>query len=120
MAIDPASFKIRFPEFDSVSDARIQLFIDDAVIVLNSVYWGDKYDLGLNYLTAHLLTLGTKSEAGSSTSVGGIASRAVDGAQVSYNVTPTENQADAELASTIYGQRYLALRKTLGVAASVI
>lgn len=120
MAIDPASFKIRFPEFDSVADARIQLFIDDAVIVLNSVYWGDKYDLGLHYLTAHLLTLGTKTEAGSSTSVGAIASRAVDGASVAYtNVQPTD-VGDAYYMSTSYGQRYLALRKTLGVAACVI
>lgn len=120
MSIDPASFKIRFPEFDSVADARIQVFIDDAVIILNSVYWGDKYDLGLNYLTAHYLALGTKSEAGSITSNAPIASRSVDGTSTSYSVPVAKDIADAYLASTAYGQRYLALRKTLRVAACIV
>jgi len=118
--IDPASFKIRFPEFDSEADVRIQMFIDDAAIVLNGVYWGDKYDLGLHYYAAHLLTAANSSEAGSTTSKGPVTSRAVDGASVSYANVASENQADDFLASTIYGQRYLALRKTLGVPAYVI
>jgi len=120
MTIDPADIKARFPEFDTIDDARIQIFIDDAVIILNIVYWGAKYDLGLAYLTAHYLALAGKSEAGSITSVGAIASRAVDGASVGYiNATP-DNTSDAYYMSTSYGQRYLALRKTLGIPAIVL
>lgn len=118
--IDPTSFKIRFPEFVSVDDSRIQLFIDDTENVLNPVYWGDKYNLGLYYYTAHLLTIANGSEAGSVTSKGPIASRAVDGTSVSYGNTASGSQADDFLASTIYGQRYLTLRKTLGIPAYVI
>lgn len=118
--IDPASFKVRFPEFASVDDARIQLFIDDAVIVLNESYWGEKYNLGLYYLTAHYLVLSEATEAGSSSSVGPVSGRAVDGTSISYAQMTPANEANALLASTIYGQRYLALRKTLGVPASVI
>ena len=118
--IDPASFKIRFPEFVSVDDARIQLFIDDAIVILNESYWGEKYDLGLYYLVAHYLILGDTTEAGSSSSIGPVSSKSVDGVSISYaQFTPT-NEADALLFSTVYGQRYLALRKTLGVPASGI
>ena len=118
--IDPASFKTRFPEFASESDPRIQLFIDDSVIILNTVFWGTKYDLGLSYLTAHYLTLANKSEAGSNVAKGAVASRTVDGASVSYNRIAPTNESDSYYAYTTYGQRYLALRKTLGVAACVI
>jgi len=119
--IDPASFKIRFPEFAAESDPRIQLFIDDSVIILNSTYWGEKYNLGLYYLTAHYLVLANKSEAGSISSPGGaIAGRTVDGVSVTYTTAQPKNESDANYMTTTYGQRYLALRQTLGVPASVI
>ena len=120
MACDPASFKVRFPEFVSVVDARIQVFIDDAVIILNEVYWGLKYDLGICYLAAHYLSLANKTEAGSTTSNNAISGRAVDGVSVSFSTPTPENQGDAYYSATSYGQRYLAMRKTLGVPASVI
>lgn len=118
--ITPASFKIRFPEFASTDDTRVQLFIDDSVLILNEAYWGVKYDLGLNYLTAHYLAIDAKTSAGNVGSNGQVASKSVDGTSVSYNHAPLANQSDAEYASTSYGQRYLSLRKNLGVPAYVI
>ena len=119
--IDPASFKVRFPEFAAEDDPRIQFFIDDSVIILNSTYWGEKYDLGLYYLTAHYLVLANQSEAGSITSAGGAkAGKSVDGVSVTYTTAQPKNESDAIYMTTIYGQKYLALRKTLGVPASVI
>lgn len=118
--IDPASFKIRFPEFATEQDARIQIFIDDSAILLNSVFWGEKYDIGLSYLTAHYLTVANKSEAGSINSIGPMTGKSVDGVSVNFATTTTGNASDDFLSSTIYGQRYLAMRKTLGVAATSI
>ena len=120
MSITAADFKIRFPEFDAEVDARIELFIADSVIIINEVYWDTKYSLGLYYLTAHYIALANKSAAGSSQSVGAIASKAVEGVSVSYAKHIPDNQSDAYYASTSYGQRYLALRKTLGTIACVI
>lgn len=120
MAITPASFKLRFPEFSSEDDSRIQLFIDDSVIILNETFWSVKYDLGLYYLTAHYLTLANLSEAGNKTAPGQVSSRSVDGTSVSYNRVTLSNENDAYYASTIYGQRYLALRKSLGLIACVV
>lgn len=118
--ITPASFKIRFPEFASTADARIQIFIDDSVLILNETYWGVKYDLGLNYLTAHYLVLAEKSSAGNTGSNNEVASHTVDGASESFNNASVDNQSDAYFLSTSYGQRYIQIRNNLGVPAYVI
>ena len=120
MSITATNFKIRFPEFAAEVDARIELFIADAAIVINEVYWDTKYDLGLYYLTAHYISLANKSAAGGSGGSGAIASRSVEGVSVSYSNATPDDQSDAYYGSTSYGQRYLTLRKTLGVAACVI
>ncbi|RLB93615.1 MAG: hypothetical protein DRH26_03505, partial [Deltaproteobacteria bacterium] len=99
--IDPAAFKVRFPEFVGDSDATIQVYIDDSTIMLNSEYWGDKYDLGLSYLTAHYLYKALKSADGTLTAPGGaIAGRAVDGASVNYTTFQPSNESDAIYMTT--------------------
>ncbi len=120
--ITPASFKIRFQEFDCSKSATIQMFIDDAVLILNEAFWGKKYDLGLYYLTAHYLSKGIatavakgKGQAGSM-----VSGRAVDGTSITYAVPAIENQDDAYYSSTAYGQRYVQLRSKLGIPAYVI
>lgn len=120
MSIAAADFKIRFPEFGTEIDERIELFISDSGIIINEVYWAEKYNLGLYYLTAHYIALANKSAAGSTQSVGAIASKSVEGVSVAYAKHIPDNQSDAYYDSTSYGQRYLAMRKTLGVAACVI
>ena len=120
MAIDPALFKIRFPEFGTENVDRIQLFIDDSVLMLNETWFGSKYDLGLYYLTAHCLTLSNESKAGSDSPVAPIASQAVDGVSIGFATIASDDEWKNYFNSTVYGQRYLALIKTLGVPAYVI
>lgn len=122
MTVTPGLFKIRFPEFDCSTSAQIQMFIDDAELILNEAYWGDKYDLGVYYLTAHFVTKSNASTAGGKVgTTGAISGRAVDGVSVSYGAGPTPTgQNDAYYSTTVYGQRYIALRETLGVPACVI
>ena len=95
MAIDPASFKVRFPEYVSVDDSRIQVFIDDAVVILNTAYWGEKYDLGLYYLAAHYLALASSTEAGSFGPTAPVSSKAVDGTSISFANPTMDDQSDA-------------------------
>jgi hypothetical protein len=118
--ITPAQFKIKFSTFACQSDATVQLFIDEAEIILNEPFWGTKYDLGLYYYTAHLMEIASEAEAGVTGSTGPVASQAVDGTSITYAVTAVENQGDAFYSSTIYGQRYLTLRNSLGVAAESV
>lgn len=117
--ITTAEFKLRFPEFASEDDALIQIYIDDAVVILNEAYWGTRYDLGLYYYTAHTLRLRLNSTASSGATVAQVARKAVDGTSVAYNISP-DAPGGAWLNSTSYGQRYLELRSSLGVPAIVV
>lgn len=103
--VTPASFKTRFPEFDSVADARIEFFIEDAEATINSKC--PNYDLMVAYLTAHLITLADKTDSGDTSTNKSVSSESVGDVSVSYsdgdNVEP--------YYSTAYGQRYLNLRK---------
>ena len=119
MCSTPADFKARFPEFDSVDDSRIQLFIDDATLVLNESYWGVKYDLGICYLTAHYLAIAERTSlgAGADGAYSSVASRAVDGTSISYSQPTIDRLGDSYYMSTVYGQRYIQLRDGLPIPA---
>lgn len=58
MAVTVSSFLERFPEFDDVNTdypTLVQIVIDEAELQVSADVWGDKADLGVLYLTAHLL-----------------------------------------------------------------
>lgn len=119
MATDVATFRIRFPEFaDSgeYSDARIQLFLDDAILDIGSDEnrWCNKYDLAHAYYGAHLLTVGTKTEAGdTSAALGAIKSKTAGGVSIARgSVDKARSDADDLLASTSYGLRFLSIRNS--------
>jgi hypothetical protein len=128
MAITIAAFKIRFPGFVSIDDTRIQVFLDDAQLLINKEYWGDIYELGVYYLTAHYLALALEAESISlgtggskSSKLGGpVNSRSVDGSSVSYAVNAADGDMSKYLSQTGYGAHFLYLMRTLGVAAYVI
>ena len=85
--VTPTTFKIRFPEFETTTDIRIQLFLDDSATQISESKFGISYDLAISYLTAHYLSLSIKTDAGSSGSIGDVASKSVEGVSVSYNST---------------------------------
>lgn len=125
MTITVSDFTTRFPEFVSEDSARIELFIADAELVVNETLWDVKYNLGLAYLTAHYLSLANFTEGGGGgvgSGTGTIASKSVDGVSVSYAVPTISNTSgnDDFYTQTSYGQRYLALRKTLSRAAFTV
>jgi len=120
MAVTVAEFKTRFPEFETAVEATVQMFLDDAVVILNETYWGVKYNLGLSYYTAHHLSLASKSSSGAGGSVGPVAGRSVDGVSVSFATAGLNTTGDQFYSSTTYGQRYLSLVASLGVSAYVI
>ena len=120
MAITSASFKIRFPEFAAETDDRINMFIADAVAILNEVFWGDKYDLGLYYLTAHYLAFANKSAAGNTGAINAKSGQTVDGSSATYETMTPLTETSAYYASTSYGQRYVSMRRNLGIVAYVI
>lgn len=120
MACTVTDFRTRFPEFaDDVeySDARIQLFLDDAAnfhMGTNENRWCNKYNYAQCYLAAHLLTLGTATESGdSSVKSGPITSKSAGGVSVSRSVVAKDrSDQDDFYMGTSYGQQFLTIRNT--------
>ena len=115
MTTSVTQFRARFPDQAEYSDERIQLFLDDAANIymgLNESRWCNNYDTAQAYLAAHLLTVGTATEAGdSSANAGPITSKSAGGVSVSKSVT-TKDRSDADdfYMSTSYGQQFLNIR----------
>jgi len=106
----PDNFRVRFPEFSDTGtypDVRIELFIDDATTLVNTKC--PNSDLMISYLTAHLLTIATQTKAGDTSTVKGVASESVGDVSVSYGTS--SGTPEDEFYKTLYGQRYLDLRK---------
>jgi hypothetical protein len=120
MAITPAEFKLRFPEFDSVSDARIQIFIDDAELELDEDRWGDLYDKGLSYLTAHLLYIGEQTSGGQGEGGGPLSTKAVGDVSFSFGSYLTTDNKATVFNSTSYGQEYYRLMIMVGMGAVAV
>ena len=114
-----SDFKARFTEFNSVDDARIDLFIEDAYLQVGST-WGKLQDLGVLYLSAHLLTLATKSASGISSAVDTVASKSVEGVSISYATQSPTNDKQAYYMTTTYGQRFLELSKMVNVGRALL
>jgi len=99
-------FRTRFPEFVDSTDERIQLFIDDATLLMASpTRWLDFYDIALCYHAAHLLYVGNYTATGDGNVLGPVRKQEVDDViieQAVNGVTPTQS----DLFSTVYGKRY--------------
>jgi hypothetical protein len=98
-------------EFDSVDNARVELFIAQAAQRVNRGGYGSepKADTATIYLTAHLLTLDAQQ--------GGIApgpksSERLDSYSVGYAIPAALGASSAVLASTGWGRAYMEIRRT--------
>ncbi len=118
MSIDIATFRIRFPEFvddTEFPDARIQLFLDDSVLLYlgsDEIRWGGKYDIAQAYTTAHLLTVAGASEVGDTNGKAGVInSKTAGGVSVSRAVVAVDrSDIDSFFMGTTYGQQFLNVR----------
>ena len=111
MATTPATFKARFPEFNLVDDLRIQLFLDDAALLMNSTSkWLSYYDVAHAYHAAHLLAIATVQGDGDSNVIGPVTKQEVDDVIIEQAVAAATT-SEGEYGTTSYGKRYLHYRK---------
>jgi len=104
-------FKTRFPEFASVADARIQLFLDDAALLMSSPgKWRDFYDIAHQYYAAHFLVAAQFTERGDSGILAPVNHKEVDDVVIKKAIGESLPRTD-ELLSTSYGKRYWNYRK---------
>lgn len=124
MAITPADFKARYSEFDSVADARVQTFLDEAVLEVGQVPWGTLYEKGVFLLTAHMLVIDARNQAGANPGVpspGQLASRKVGDVSVTFATqTTSPDGSDEWYLSSSYGFDYLRLKKRKGIGAVAV
>lgn len=106
-----SDFKLRFPEFTSSADERIQLFLDDAALKMYSEEkWLTFYDVAQLYLAAHYLALSALTDAGDIGISAPVKHQEVGDVVVKNafaDVSPTVD----ELYTTAYGKRYIKLRQ---------
>lgn len=115
------AFRARYPEFapPAASDAQVQIAIDDAGPWISDVRWGSFYTQGLAALAAHFLKGSIASGRGQSGAAGAVTSKKAGDIQLTYAAPAAGSAADVWLASSAYGQRFLALRRLAGMGAVV-
>ena len=104
-------FQDRFPEFTDITDSRVQMFLDDASLLMASpTRWLDFYDVALCYHAAHLLYVATLTATGDGGVLAPVKKQEVDDVVIEQavgNVKPTAE----DLLSTAYGKRYYQYRR---------
>ena len=107
-----ASFYKRFPEFCSVDEDRVQMFLQDSILIMaDEAHWcGDIYPIALLYLTAHQMVMGENSASGDSGSAFPLKRQEVDDVVIESAVSNVDTTADP-LYTTSYGQQYAKYRR---------
>lgn len=110
-----ADFQTRFPEFSAVVSDRIQMFLDDAALLMNSPNkWLSFYDVAQLYYAAHFLTAAEATESGDSGVLAPIKEQEVDDVVIKSAISDIKPTAE-DLHSTSYGKRYISYRRIITV-----
>lgn len=112
-----ADFQLRFPEFCEDDDDRVQLFLDDAALLMDSPNkWLTFYDVAHLYYAAHFLVSATATEMGDTAPLAPLKRQEVDDVVIESAISPVAPSFD-ELNSTAYGKRYAFYRRlvTIGI-----
>ena len=101
--------RVRYPEFsDKVEypDARIQLFLSDAVTIMGALgRWLVFYDIAQAALVAHLLTLADQTSGGDNGGGYPMRRQEVDDVKIE-NAIADVKASDSLIFSTMYGRTY--------------
>jgi hypothetical protein len=124
----PAEFKVFYPEFVSESDTRIQLYLDEAVNMMDMCRWGVWYEKGLGLYTAHQLAIANYNASVASGSAGGAAvsgandwtSKSVGDVSVSRDASIAAKQVSDPWLRTTYGQQWVYYRNLAGIGAVAV
>lgn len=115
MSVTASSIKTKFPEFASVPDATITVWIAEAERNHNAECWDGKSDDGLSYMVAHFLAAFPSTD----TSSQGLGAGPLTGDRQGQEaaswspLTVPKIFAKDDFGTTKYGRRYLSLRDSL-------
>lgn len=110
-----AEIKARYPALSTIADPVIEVAIADAVPWFDADRWGAFYAQGFAAFVAHMVVADQRAAAGNAAGASGLmTSKKVGDVEVQY-AAPAVSIADVAFASTSYGQRYLQLRRLIGI-----
>jgi hypothetical protein len=119
--VDPTAtdVKTRYPEFDSVADPRVDLFIAEAKMWVDESWLEGDYTIAIQTLTAHMMAyegaiFSTPGAASFGSVSGPIKGEKLGDASIEYSdrgASSSVSLDEREFASTPYGLRFLALRR---------
>lgn len=115
-----AEVKARVPALATVADPTIQLAIDDAACLFNEVRWGCYYAQGVACYVGHIVLTEQKAASGTAAAAGPVTGKRVGDVQVNYATAVFTKATDAFFATTPYGQRYMMLRRLVGIGALAV
>ena len=101
-------------EFSDVSDETVNKYIELVSPMVSRKKFGKLYTQAIAYLVCHQLKtigLGANSAFGSIDDAMRVASYSEGGTSVSFSSPQSSAQQDGELALTIYGLKFIELRK---------
>lgn len=110
-------FKARFPEFNSIGDPRIEAVFPEAARFVDESWSELDYKPAYMYIVAHFLVqegvLRSSELTGIHDASGPVTSERTGNSSITYAAPVYANQSsmDADLKSTIYGRRFLTLRR---------
>ena len=116
-------FRAKYPEFDSVDDAKVQFNLDDIEDQFDTARWSSWYDKGHAALAAHYLALSLQREdgaAGAAMANYPIANKKVGDVSIQYGFSVVSEAYEGGLKTTPYGQEYLRLSSMVGIGAVAI
>lgn len=109
-----AKFKIRFPEFEQLEQARFDAILAEAETEVSASVWGKFYEIGILNLIAHMLASEGFLNKGGATPdpIREVASKTIGSLSVSYASNKSGFETEkGNYHLTKYGQRYLELKR---------
>lgn len=115
MTVTTAKFRQDFPEFGDTTrypDAMVTFWLNFAVAMLTpaAARWDTVFDMGVELMTAHQVTLGVRAGALAAPTT----SKAVDKVSVSYDTSAVTLENGGHWNGTAYGVQFLQLARMIG------
>lgn len=123
MTITVAEFRTNFPAFVSSTvypDVMVQMYLDLGYKLLRERKWQDILDTGVQFFTAHNLTLDAQANKQSAAGgiptgqVGAVGSKAVAQVSVSYDNSSSMQPDAGHWNLTVWGKRFAWLMRMAG------
>lgn len=111
MALNLLLFKALAPEFKDTDTAVLDIVSVEAERMVNTNVWIEKTDMGVVYMTAHMLKMAQRNGLG-----GNVTMTKVGDLQRSFS----SGQSEGELDQTAYGKEFKRVRRSLQISPFVV